>query len=108
MSHAELTRNFNNSAVLTIAIISVGTSMMAARPSCQATTPINASDPTTTPSSMEAATRDLRILGISTPLSATYTKPGAKMPTVATTAPGTPPMMYPMNVAYVITGPGVT
>src|SRR5271157_3682059 len=76
---------------------SVGTSMIAARPSCQATTPINASDPTTTSSSMAAATRDLRILGITTPLTATNRKAGAKMPTVAATAPGIPPMMYPIN-----------
>lgn len=47
ISHIELMRNIRRSSALTPAIIPVGTSTIAARPSCQATTPMSASDPTT-------------------------------------------------------------
>ena len=39
---------------------------------------------------------------------ATNRKPGAKIPMVASAAPTHPPSRYPMKVAVVNTGPGVT
>jgi len=39
---------------------------------------------------------------------ATKTKAGKKIPTVAASAPGAPSRRYPIKVAVVKTGPGVT
>ena len=49
-----------------------------------------------------------RILGMKRLEMATKKKEGAKMPRVESKAPGTPARIYPMKVAVVKTGPGVT
>src|SRR5580704_347665 len=108
MSHAEFTRHRNRAAADTIANPTVIQSTIEARPSCQLTYAINASDPTLTPSRNAPAIFDLRIRGINGPLAATSKNAGKKMPTVATTEPGSPPSRYPMKVAVVNTGPGVS
>jgi len=68
------------------------------------TTAMSASDATLTPSSTAPAVGERRNLGTSGPLSATKTKAGRKIPTVATAAPAVPPSTKPMKVAVVNTG----
>ena len=65
---------------------------------------INPSDATFTPSKMLPAQVDCRIRGIMGLLRATSTKDGRNIPNVATSAPGTPARIYPINVAVVNTG----
>ena len=81
---------------------------MAARASCAVTTAIKASEATFSPSRNAAATREERNFGTSGPLAATKTNAGRKIPAVATRAPRGPASRYPMKVAVVKTGPGVT
>jgi len=67
--------------------------MIAARPSSQVTAASSASDATLTPSRKAPAVRERRTRGSKCPMSATKMNDGRKMPTVATTAPGTPARM---------------
>src|SRR3989454_7673667 len=107
-SHVEFTRNRISTNPLMSASATVETSTSAARPSCKVTTAMRASDATLTPSRNAPATGERRSRGTSGPLAATNTKAGRKIPSVATSPPGRPPSRYPMNVAVVNNGPGVT
>src|SRR5262249_57290244 len=107
-SHTELRRKRISKTRLTASMATVVKSTSAARPSCQVTTAINDNEAALIPSRAAPAVRDLRIRGTSGPLTATKKKAGRNIPTVATIAPGTPPRTYPINVAVVKTGPGVT
>src|SRR5438270_135422 len=75
---------------------------------CQVTNAMRASAATLKPSSIAPAILESRSFLTSGPVRATKTNAGAKMPTVATTAPLGPASRYPMKVAVVKTGPGVT
>ena len=90
-SHAELTLNRKSSTRATSASTAVVRSTIAARPSCHVTAPIRARAATFTPSRNAPARREARIFGTSEWLSATKTKEGRKIPSVASAAPGTPP-----------------
>ena len=68
----------------------VSGSTRAARPSCQVTTAISASEAAFTPSRNAPAAGERRRRGTSGPLTATNTNAGRKMPSVATPAPGQP------------------
>lgn len=63
---------------------------------------------TLVPSRNPASKGDLRIRAMSGRVAATSTKPGKKIPNVASAAPFAPNSRYPMNVAVVKTGPGVS
>ena len=65
-------------AALAAKITSVRQSTIAARPSCQATTAINANELTTTASSTAAASGERRSFGINGPLQATSKNPGRR------------------------------
>jgi len=81
---------------------------MAARPSCQVTTPISASEATLIPSTMCPAVGEERSFGSRGAVNGDEEECGKKTPSVATSAPLPPCRTYPMNVAVVKTGPGVT
>src|ERR1700727_2939629 len=75
INQAEFVLSRKIAMTLTAKIEIVSQSLMAASPSCHATTAISASDPTTTPSNTAPAAGERRGLGISGPLIATNTKP---------------------------------
>jgi hypothetical protein len=77
-------------------------------PSCQVTAAINPREATVMPSSSPLNHGDLRMRGMSGLVMATRMKEGRKIPSVASRAPGNPPSRYPIKVAVVKTGPGVT
>ena len=77
-------------------------------PNWTVTAAISPSAEALTPSSRLPAQAELRILGMSGFEMATKTKEGRKIPRVASRAPGIPPSRYPMKVAAVKRGPGVT
>src|SRR5438876_6075677 len=81
-SQVELTLWRNNKNAEPPATNTVSQSDNAARPSCQATTAINASDATFTPSRNAPATGHRRRRGTSGPLSATKRNAGRKIPKV--------------------------
>lgn len=107
-SHVELTWKRISRTKLTMAKRIVTTSTKAAIPNSQVTAVVNASDVTITLSRKALATSDVLMRGINSPFIATKTKPGKKIPAVATNAPTGPASKYPMKVAVVNTGPGVT
>jgi len=92
-SHTELRRPRARRTPPATANPAVVPSMIAARPSSQVTAASSASDATLTPSRKAPAVRERRTRGSNCPMSATKMKDGRKMPTVATTAPGTPARM---------------
>ena len=81
-------------------------SITAARPSCQVTAAIRASDAALTPSRKPEAQGEFRNLGMNGLLINTKTKAGKKIPMVASIAPDEPATTYPIKVAVVKTGPG--
>ena len=85
----------------------VGTSTIAAWPSCQVTAAIRPSDAAATPSTMPVVILDPRKRLISGCVIATNTNPGAKIAIVARIAPDHPFSRKPIKVAVVNTGPGV-
>jgi hypothetical protein len=101
-------RTVKRSPPATAAMRIVAASTSDARARCQLTTAMSASDATFTASRAAPAMAERRILGTSGPLIATKTNAGRKMPNVAAIAPGVPAIRYPMKVAVVKTGPGVT
>ena len=107
-SHAALTRYRNSSPTLTNTIARVITSTSAAFPNSSNTQAISPTDAAVTPSRKALPTTERLTRGNSGPLSATKIQPGKKIPNVATAAPGMPAAKYPINVAVVNTGPGVT
>src|ERR1700688_689949 len=106
-TQAELTRNRSRATKLRANTMSVALFTIDALANCIVTTAINARETATTPSSAAAAIADRRRRVRNGPLNATKTKPGRKIPTVATIAPRHPATTYPMKVAVADSGPGV-
>ena len=90
-SHVELTlkRTSSTSAARAMAIVSGSTND--ALPNCQVTAAIRPSEATLTPSSSAPTHGERRMRGMRGPEAATNTNEGRKMPTVAMSAPRTPP-----------------
>lgn len=99
--------NLNNKIAAIIPIAIDNRSEKAACASWIKTASIKPREAAFKPSKNKPVFCELRRRGISGLDIATNTKDGRKIPRVANIAPGIPPVMYPMKVAVVNTGPGV-
>jgi len=92
IGQVELTLNLNRSRAESRAAVMVSGSISAAWASWMVTPAISPSAAALTPSSRAEAQGEARSFGMSGLVSATNRKAGRKMPAVAITAPGTPPI----------------
>src|SRR3989337_2692375 len=108
MYQALLRLVLHSSSHVTTAIPAVSGSTIAVRPSWYDTPAISASAVAFTPSRRADVHSEDRSLSTSRVSRPTNTKEGRKIASVARNAPSGPATRYPMNVAVVNTGPGVT